>query len=769
MRQVNTRFFFVLVAATAAFAATLFGVHRLQAGNITNALLWQAGQAEKAGKADAAARYLGRYLEFAPDDVEERAHLATILSDEKVVTGPGSRRRAKFVINQVLAWDPQRHELRQALCRIALAGQEFDLAKEHLDFLESKLPDSGDVAFLGGQLRERQLLARVVSDVEKGKLNREIQKQYEKAIDADPRKAEAYVRLVALLKQLDFGKEPKHAAEIDRRVAQALKHSPDDAVVLTLAAQRAQEKGDSAGALKYLEAGLKQNPTEPRLYQALARLHGQQGNRKEAIVQLKKGIEAVAKQHHFELTWTLANLLLDDEQMDAARKSIAQIRDVNAVSADYLDARCLMQQGRWYDAARRLEKLRPAFKTVPELSLQTDLYLGLCYQKVDEPMLQNAAFGRAVKTDPTSVTARHGEAMAYWAMGQREEALAKFQALIQANTNRTEAARWRLEYAGMLLQTGLDRDPQMKVKVRGELDIAEKDLPNAIESALLRAELLFAESLPEQAAALLSKAVEADPKRFEAWIALATLAMVTKQPEKADEILAAASKHVADNADFRVARVRFCAKFRGERAEALATFEKDLTQLPERDQARLLETLAEAHLQAGRPAESTRLLRQLAALPLHVEDVRVRMQLLGLALAQDDEPAMQQVLAEVKKIEGEQLAEWCYGEALRLIWRARRGETEALEQAHTMLNTAATRRPDWAPLFLTRGEVYDLQGNKLDQAIASYRKAIELGSRDPRGLFKLVMALEKAQRLDEVELELRRMSQFGLDVAVGRQ
>jgi tetratricopeptide (TPR) repeat protein len=240
MRQVNTRFFFVLVAATAAFAATLFGVHRLQAGNITNALLWQAGQAEKAGKADAAARYLGRYLEFAPDDVEERAHLATILSDEKVAVTPGSRRRAEFVINQVLAWDPQRHELRQALCRIAMAGQKLDLAKEHLDFLESKLPDSGDVAFLLGQWRERHLRDRVVTDLEKAKLSREIQKQYEKAIDADPRKVEAYVRLVTLLKQLDFGKEPKHASEIDRRVAQALKHCPDDAAALTLAAQRPQ-------------------------------------------------------------------------------------------------------------------------------------------------------------------------------------------------------------------------------------------------------------------------------------------------------------------------------------------------------------------------------------------------------------------------------------------------------------------------------------------------------------------------------------------------
>src|SRR5205823_905617 len=135
------------------------------------------------------------------------------------------------------------------------------------------------------------------------------------AVTASPAKVDGYLRLVAILKQLDFGKEAKNAAEIDRRVAQALQHAPDDAAVLSLAAQRAQEKGDSAGGMKYLEAGLKQNPTEARLYQALARLHNQQGNRKEALAQLRTGLQAVGKPHHADLNWMLANLLLDDEQM----------------------------------------------------------------------------------------------------------------------------------------------------------------------------------------------------------------------------------------------------------------------------------------------------------------------------------------------------------------------------------------------------------------------------------------------------------------------
>src|SRR6516164_5038217 len=110
MRQVNTRFFFVLLISVAIGAGALFGVHRLQASNISNALLWQANQAEQNGKPDVAARYLGRYLEFAPDDIEQRSHLATILSDERVAVTPAAVRRAEFVINQVLAWDPQRHD-----------------------------------------------------------------------------------------------------------------------------------------------------------------------------------------------------------------------------------------------------------------------------------------------------------------------------------------------------------------------------------------------------------------------------------------------------------------------------------------------------------------------------------------------------------------------------------------------------------------------------------------------------------------------------------
>ncbi len=111
------------------------------------------------------------------------------------------------------------------------------------------------------------------------------------------------------------------------------------------------------------------------------------------------------------------------------------------------------------------------------------------------------------------------------------------------------------------------------------------------------------------------------------------------------------------------------------------------------------------------------------------------------------------VLGEVKKIEGEPAIEWNYGEARRLIWRARRateGQKELLAQARKHLNACAAGRANWPPVFIARGELDELE-QKPEQAMASYRQALELGSRDPHCIYQLLDLLTKAHRTDEAE------------------
>jgi tetratricopeptide (TPR) repeat protein len=119
---------------------------------------------------------------------------------------------------------------------------------------------------------------------------------------------------------------------------------------------------------------------------------------------------------------------------------------------------------------------------------------------------------------------------------------------------------------------------------------------------------------------------------------------------------------------------------------------------------------------------------------------------------------MKRVLAEVKKIEGDAPAEWYHGEALRLIWKGKRGDAAALDTARGLLTKAAARRPDWHAVFVARGEIDQLQ-NKPEQAIVNYRKAAEMGSRDATVMRQLVALLSEAQRFEEAEQEIRKMQQ----------
>ncbi len=82
MRKLNVKWFLALVIGTAVVAGSVCALHAFQYQRIAAALLWQARRAEEAGKIDPMRHYLERYLEFAPQDVEETAHLGQALAGE---------------------------------------------------------------------------------------------------------------------------------------------------------------------------------------------------------------------------------------------------------------------------------------------------------------------------------------------------------------------------------------------------------------------------------------------------------------------------------------------------------------------------------------------------------------------------------------------------------------------------------------------------------------------------------------------------------------
>src|SRR5262249_30095728 len=149
------------------------------------------------------------------------------------------------------------------------------------------------------------------------------------------------------------------------------------------------------------------------------------GKRADGIAALRYGLNAVPEKDRYELSWTLANILIDSGELDEAKAVMGKIReDVRATgAADYLTARGLMQEGRWFEAARALEGVRSVVTGATELSVEVDLMLGTCYERLEEPTQQLAACLRAAKTDPASIPARRGLVAALWSLGQADEAI----------------------------------------------------------------------------------------------------------------------------------------------------------------------------------------------------------------------------------------------------------------------------------------------------------------------------------------------------------
>src|ERR1700730_14958199 len=107
MKKVNIKLGLVLLGSLLVMSTGLYVLHSFQSGRLADALLWQAQRAEEKGDLKGTARYLRRYLAFAPHNIEERAHLARLLADPKLATSPRACESALFVLEQVVTRDPE--------------------------------------------------------------------------------------------------------------------------------------------------------------------------------------------------------------------------------------------------------------------------------------------------------------------------------------------------------------------------------------------------------------------------------------------------------------------------------------------------------------------------------------------------------------------------------------------------------------------------------------------------------------------------------------
>jgi tetratricopeptide (TPR) repeat protein len=530
-------------------------------------------------------------------------------------------------------------------------------------------------------------------------------------------------------------------------------------------------------------------------------------HRARAQEHLQRGLDLVARQgsgpgndqHRFHLLWHRANLLLDD--LDRARANIetpaptpevvarleADIREgidlvrkttvvAAPAAAEYLRGRLLMNERRWAEAATLFERAEKLLAPQPDLSMQANLYLAQCYERLDEHKQMFEAYQRIANQNPNSVQAQLGMAMARWSQGRLDEARAQYQlALSQGKV----PARVLLSVARLELQRQALADKPNWKSVEPLVDQAEKANPDAAaEVQLLQVELKVRQDKTAEAEQMLRDALESKP--FEPLYYTALVDLSLRKADKAGlaaalEVLEEATERLGDTAPLRLARARYLAQAKGAEAvaEIMALADPDKS-WREDDQAQLLSGIADILHRLEREGDARRLWQKMAGLPHYTRNLRLRLLLFDLALKAGDAAGVDQALEDIQSAEQSTGVYYRYGTALKLIAEAKKQKAGGalIRQAREQLDLVAAQRPAWAPVFLARAELSELNGNP-KQAIKDLQQAIEHGEASSAVVLRLATLLTEQgfdvqanQVLQQHQKALQANNEFNRIVAV---
>ena len=128
-RIVNVRLLVTTVVVIGISVPMFLFWYRYQVNQTAHAFLNRAAQLEENAQWKEAAANLARYLQFHPDNVEQRLRLVTDLSRVEPQT-PRSRRRLTVALYEVLGLAPDRHDMRLLLADNLLQLRQFTAAQE---------------------------------------------------------------------------------------------------------------------------------------------------------------------------------------------------------------------------------------------------------------------------------------------------------------------------------------------------------------------------------------------------------------------------------------------------------------------------------------------------------------------------------------------------------------------------------------------------------------------------------------------------------------
>jgi tetratricopeptide (TPR) repeat protein len=263
-------------------------------------------------------------------------------------------------------------------------------------------------------------------------------------------------------------------------------------------------------------------------------------------------------------------------------------------------------------------------------------------------------------------------------------------------------------------------------------------------AGLMRPEMLPLAALPQ------------DRSLAALWAGLAALEEQAGHAEAALRLLGEADRRFGDLVELRQARLRYWARRRGPEAGwALALLERGLDRFAPEERRQLQTSLALAYASLGQPEQARRLWKALAK--EDPDDWAVRLVLFNQALEKNDEPALKDLLSQLRAIEEDGVL-WRDATVRHLLVTAARRDrsdrnearklTADLKKARELTAEIATRWPGWLGVTQFEAQIEDLDGQP-DKALPKYRAVIDKGGANVQAVWRAMEILNSQQRFRE--------------------
>lgn len=798
-RRLNVRALIVLTVLLVVVAPGLVVLKGLQQKRGREAYLNEAKAQLAKKQLSLALGYLNHYLELSPDDLSALDLKAKILTDE--AKNPAQADDAIQVNNVLMsrATDKEmRQEIRRRLAKLHLMIPGHHQAAETVarELLDNGASDADAYRLHARALVFVGILTKKPDLVEKAR------GEYETAEAKDPGQVEGTEEFARLYRE-ELGKPDKareildhlvaYTAKVPQKHAEALlararhyvavhemekaKHdvdlaideAPKDKFARLTAAELSVRNNDPTSARKHLAALDEESRKDLRVKVLEGEIDLVEQRTDDAIAAWRAGLLSTGGTDA-DLTWRLANILLEIGRVDEARILVTQYhRLAGGESTDprsvYLDALLLFKTNHPAEAADALEKIR--FKADKRLEPHVYYILGQAYENMKSPAKAMEAYQHAAEVARDWSTP-------WSALARLQMTTRPTEAMTSLNKGlalHSEDPRLLAILAGVLWREQLAKPRSQRnwTEVEEVIGRAKKRSPNSPELALVESDFYESTDRFQDGVELLAAASAIHPHDQSLWLARANMLARHNQVAPALEVIDKGLETVGPRAGFFISRASVLI-LKGQQTAASKVLLENISRVPREDRPLMWKTLGELYQSQNKLKDARAAFQERVKLQPDNPEARLTLLMLDVKLGNEEE--INKSIEGLKSSGGADNYYWRFAQVENLLRdrpdeKPDKNRDEArLDEAQKLIDEIKTKDPQLPLGYMLAGRLAEKR-NEVDKAIVAYREALKLDA-GQTALTPLINLLVREGRDTELDQLREMLASLPIDV-VDRQ